>query len=102
MEALVKACDYQFILRNNLMMFSILNPQQGDFRLSGSPSDHGAGGGARTRDRGIPADLSSDSLVTEPLTPRRNRVRGVGDTIDRESAVRSKVTLLSRATGGLA
>ncbi|GFN95229.1 hypothetical protein PoB_002173500 [Plakobranchus ocellatus] len=33
------------------------SPQQGDLRLSGPPSGQGAGGGARTRDRRVPADL---------------------------------------------
>ncbi|GFO46999.1 hypothetical protein PoB_007350400 [Plakobranchus ocellatus] len=46
------------------------SPQQGDLRLSGSPSGHGAGGGARTRDRRVPSDLRADSLATVPPTPR--------------------------------
>ncbi|GFO29549.1 hypothetical protein PoB_005605400 [Plakobranchus ocellatus] len=45
------------------------SPQQGDLKLSGPPSDQGAGYGARTRDRSVPADLRADSLATEPLTP---------------------------------
>ncbi|GFO03311.1 hypothetical protein PoB_002981600 [Plakobranchus ocellatus] len=45
------------------------SPQQGDFRLSGPPSGQGAGDGARTRDRRIPADLRADSLATEPPMP---------------------------------
>ncbi|GFN73924.1 hypothetical protein PoB_000043000 [Plakobranchus ocellatus] len=45
------------------------NPQQGDLRLSGPPSGQGAGGGARTRDRMVPADLRADSLATVPPTP---------------------------------
>ncbi|GFN86396.1 hypothetical protein PoB_001290200 [Plakobranchus ocellatus] len=45
------------------------NPQQGDLRLSGPPSGQGAGGGARTRDRRVPADLRADSLATVPPTP---------------------------------
>ncbi|GFO50650.1 hypothetical protein PoB_007715500 [Plakobranchus ocellatus] len=44
-------------------------PQQGDLRLSGPPSGQGAGGGARTRDRRVPADLRADSLATETPTP---------------------------------
>ncbi|GFO41650.1 hypothetical protein PoB_006815500 [Plakobranchus ocellatus] len=32
-------------------------PQQGDLRLSGTSSGQGAGGGARTRNRRVPADL---------------------------------------------
>ncbi|GFO29196.1 hypothetical protein PoB_005570100 [Plakobranchus ocellatus] len=43
--------------------------QQGDLRLSGPPSGQGAGGGARTRDRKVPADLRADSLATVPPTP---------------------------------
>ncbi|GFO29141.1 hypothetical protein PoB_005564600 [Plakobranchus ocellatus] len=42
----------------------IASPQQGDLRLSGPPSGQGAGGGARTRDRRVPADLRADSLAT--------------------------------------
>ncbi|GFN97389.1 hypothetical protein PoB_002389500 [Plakobranchus ocellatus] len=37
------------------------SPQQGDLRLSGPPSGQGAGSGARTRDRRVPADLRADS-----------------------------------------
>ncbi|GFN84342.1 cytochrome p450 [Plakobranchus ocellatus] len=37
-------------------------------RLSGPPSGQGAGGGARTRDRRVHADLRADSLVTVPPT----------------------------------
>ncbi|GFO44485.1 E3 ubiquitin-protein ligase pdzrn3-like [Plakobranchus ocellatus] len=46
-----------------------LSPQQGDLRLSGRPSGRSAGGGARTHDRRIPADLRADSLATVPPTP---------------------------------
>ncbi|GFO11036.1 hypothetical protein PoB_003754100 [Plakobranchus ocellatus] len=46
--------------------------QQGDLGLSGPTSSHGAGGGARTRDRRVPADLSADSLATMPLTPQQD------------------------------
>ncbi|GFO19453.1 hypothetical protein PoB_004595800 [Plakobranchus ocellatus] len=45
------------------------SPQQSDLRLSGPPSGQGAGGGARTRDRMVPADLRADSLATVPPTP---------------------------------
>ncbi|GFN95733.1 hypothetical protein PoB_002223900 [Plakobranchus ocellatus] len=44
-------------------------PQQGDLRLSGPPSGHGAGSGARTRDRRVPADLRADSQATVLPTP---------------------------------
>ncbi|GFO03121.1 hypothetical protein PoB_002962600 [Plakobranchus ocellatus] len=39
----------------------IASRQQGDLRLSGPPSGQGAGSGARTRDRRVPADLRADS-----------------------------------------
>ncbi|GFO06260.1 hypothetical protein PoB_003276500 [Plakobranchus ocellatus] len=52
------------------------SPQLGDLRLSGPPSGQGAGGGARTRDRRVPADLRADSPATVPPTPRgRYRAR---------------------------
>ncbi|GFO08697.1 hypothetical protein PoB_003520200 [Plakobranchus ocellatus] len=41
-------------------------PQQGDLGLSGPPSGEGAGGGARTCDRSVPADFRADSLPTVP------------------------------------
>ncbi|GFO30944.1 hypothetical protein PoB_005744900 [Plakobranchus ocellatus] len=37
--------------------------------LLGPPSGKGTGGGARTRDRRVAADLRADSLTTEPPTP---------------------------------
>ncbi|GFN73712.1 hypothetical protein PoB_000021800 [Plakobranchus ocellatus] len=46
------------------------SPQQDDLSLSGPPSGQGAGSGARTRDRRIPADLRADSLAPVPPTPR--------------------------------
>ncbi|GFO11483.1 hypothetical protein PoB_003798800 [Plakobranchus ocellatus] len=45
------------------------SPQQDDLRLSGHPLGQGAGGGARTRDRGVPADFRTDSLATVLPTP---------------------------------
>ncbi|GFO37739.1 hypothetical protein PoB_006424400 [Plakobranchus ocellatus] len=45
------------------------SPQQGDLWLSSPPSGQGVGGGARTRDRRIPADVKADSLFTVPPTP---------------------------------
>ncbi|GFO41086.1 hypothetical protein PoB_006759100 [Plakobranchus ocellatus] len=44
------------------------SPKQGELRLSGPPSNQGANGGARTRVRGVPADLRADSLATVPPT----------------------------------
>ncbi|GFO30999.1 chemosensory receptor b [Plakobranchus ocellatus] len=49
------------------------SPQQGDLRLSGFPSGQGAGGGARTRNRRVPADLRADSLATVPPTSLSNQ-----------------------------
>ncbi|GFO33194.1 hypothetical protein PoB_005969900 [Plakobranchus ocellatus] len=40
-----------------------------DLRLSGTPPGRGAGGGVRTRDSSVPADLRVDSLATVPPTP---------------------------------
>ncbi|GFO06094.1 hypothetical protein PoB_003259900 [Plakobranchus ocellatus] len=51
-------------------VFYIASPQQGDVRLSGPPSGQGAGGGARTYDRRVPADLREDSLAPVPPTPQ--------------------------------
>ncbi|GFN96677.1 hypothetical protein PoB_002318300 [Plakobranchus ocellatus] len=42
---------------------------QGHFRLSGPPSNQGAGGGTRTRDSRVPADVKADSLSIVPSTP---------------------------------
>ncbi|GFO03870.1 hypothetical protein PoB_003037500 [Plakobranchus ocellatus] len=41
----------------------LASPQQDDLRLSGLPSGQGAGGGARTLARRVPADLRADSLA---------------------------------------
>ncbi|GFO21315.1 hypothetical protein PoB_004782000 [Plakobranchus ocellatus] len=41
----------------------------GDLRFLGPPSGQGAGRGARTRDRRLPADLRADSLTTVPPMP---------------------------------
>ncbi|GFN80678.1 hypothetical protein PoB_000718400 [Plakobranchus ocellatus] len=43
--------------------------QNGDLRLTGPPSGQGASGGARTRNKMVPADLWADSLSTVPPTP---------------------------------
>ncbi|GFO25289.1 fam-a protein [Plakobranchus ocellatus] len=45
------------------------SPQQGDLKLSGPPSGQSAVGGARTRDKNVPAELWADSLATVPPTP---------------------------------
>ncbi|GFO16600.1 hypothetical protein PoB_004310500 [Plakobranchus ocellatus] len=49
----------------------IASPQQGDLRLSGPPSGLGAGGGVRTCDRRVSADLKAHSLATGPPAPPR-------------------------------
>ncbi|GFN94038.1 hypothetical protein PoB_002054400 [Plakobranchus ocellatus] len=48
------------------------SPQQGDLRFSGPPSAQDTDGGARTRDKRIPADFRADSLTTVPPTPRKS------------------------------
>ncbi|GFO07155.1 hypothetical protein PoB_003366000 [Plakobranchus ocellatus] len=55
------------------------SPKQDDLRLSGPPSGQGAGGGTRTRDRGVPADLRADSLATVPPTPPQNALNNSFD-----------------------
>ncbi|GFO00050.1 hypothetical protein PoB_002655500 [Plakobranchus ocellatus] len=50
----------------------IASPQQGDLRLLGPPSGRGADGGARIRDRRVPADLRADSQATEPPMPPKS------------------------------
>ncbi|GFO50555.1 hypothetical protein PoB_007706000 [Plakobranchus ocellatus] len=50
----------------------ITSPQQGDLGLPGPPSSQGAGGGARTRDRMVPADLRADLPTTVPPTPPKS------------------------------
>ncbi|GFN74965.1 hypothetical protein PoB_000147100 [Plakobranchus ocellatus] len=54
----------QFDAFEFLSFLYIASPQQGDLRLSGPPSGQGAGSGARTRDRRVPADLRADSQAT--------------------------------------
>ncbi|GFO49627.1 hypothetical protein PoB_007613200 [Plakobranchus ocellatus] len=44
-------------------------PQRDELGLSGPPSGQDAGGGARTLDRRVPADLRAESLATVPWTP---------------------------------
>ncbi|GFN83162.1 hypothetical protein PoB_000966800 [Plakobranchus ocellatus] len=56
---------------SQVLVFSyIASPQQGDLRLSGPPSGRNVSGGARTRDRKIPAYRRADSLATvSPTLP---------------------------------
>ncbi|GFN98046.1 hypothetical protein PoB_002455200 [Plakobranchus ocellatus] len=44
----------------------IASPQQCDLRIPGAPLGQAAGGGARTHDRRVPADLRANSLSTVP------------------------------------
>ncbi|GFO23700.1 hypothetical protein PoB_005020500 [Plakobranchus ocellatus] len=64
---------YEFL---SLSFLYIASPQQGDLRLSGPPSGQGAGSGARTRDRRVPADLRADSQATMLPTPLFTCIRG--------------------------
>ncbi|GFO14215.1 guanine nucleotide-binding protein g(o) subunit alpha [Plakobranchus ocellatus] len=54
----------------DIKLLLLASPQQGDLRLSGPPSGQGAGSGARTRDRRVPADLRADSQATVLPTPQ--------------------------------
>ncbi|GFO08003.1 hypothetical protein PoB_003450800 [Plakobranchus ocellatus] len=64
-----------FILRHSfkkhlsILSLGIASPQRGDLKLAGPPPGQGAGGGARTRYRKVPADLRAGSLATVPPTP---------------------------------
>ncbi|GFN99341.1 hypothetical protein PoB_002584700 [Plakobranchus ocellatus] len=44
----------------------IASPPQSDLRLLSPPSGQGTGGGAKTHNRKVPADLRADSLATVP------------------------------------
>ncbi|GFO30006.1 hypothetical protein PoB_005651100 [Plakobranchus ocellatus] len=78
-NASVNACKESFGSSNISKLIAIIShtqevwckasPQQGDLRLSGPPSGQGDGGGARTRDRRVPANLTADSITTVPPTP---------------------------------
>ncbi|GFO01715.1 hypothetical protein PoB_002822000 [Plakobranchus ocellatus] len=48
------------------------SPQQSDLRLSGHPSGRSAGGGSRTRDRRVPAELRADSRATDAPNQTEN------------------------------
>ncbi|GFN90695.1 hypothetical protein PoB_001720100 [Plakobranchus ocellatus] len=50
-------------------ILSSASPHQGNLRLLGLPSGRGADGGARTRDRRVPAYLRADSQATVLPTP---------------------------------
>ncbi|GFO29738.1 hypothetical protein PoB_005624300 [Plakobranchus ocellatus] len=75
-QGLLTHLDFTALSQVTPKALVIASPQQGDLRLSGSPSGQGAGGGNRTRDKRFPADLGADSLATMPPTlqddPREN------------------------------
>ncbi|GFO11475.1 hypothetical protein PoB_003798000 [Plakobranchus ocellatus] len=60
-----------------LVFVYIASPQLGDIRLPGPPSGQGAGGGARTRNRRVHADLRTDSLAIVPPTPRVSQTSNI-------------------------
>ncbi|GFN79366.1 glycine receptor subunit alpha-3 [Plakobranchus ocellatus] len=66
--------NYPFDKQTCHLIIMSSSPQQGDLRLSGPPSGQGAGRGARTRDRRVPADLRADSQATVLPTPPANAV----------------------------
>ncbi|GFN84447.1 hypothetical protein PoB_001095300 [Plakobranchus ocellatus] len=63
----------------------VASPQQGDLRLSRPQSGQGTGGGARTRDRKVPANLRANSLGTAPV-PRDSPLRELSFTPHKEAA----------------
>ncbi|GFO07121.1 hypothetical protein PoB_003362600 [Plakobranchus ocellatus] len=73
MNSFVTVLDNNFTLAINILVFlhlesSYASLQEGHLRLLGPPSGQGADGGARTRDRGIPADIRADSVASVPST----------------------------------
>ncbi|GFO12441.1 hypothetical protein PoB_003894600 [Plakobranchus ocellatus] len=52
-------------------------PQQGNLGFSGPLSGRGAGSGAQTHDRRVPADLRADSLANVSLTPHFKANKGL-------------------------
>ncbi|GFN85922.1 hypothetical protein PoB_001242800 [Plakobranchus ocellatus] len=79
----------------------IASAQQGDLRLSGPPSGQGAGGGTRTCNRRVTADLSADSLATVLPTPLHECVKSrESQTPDRKTLAGLRIPLIrhSRAT----
>ncbi|GFO08818.1 hypothetical protein PoB_003532300 [Plakobranchus ocellatus] len=66
--------------RIRLRFLYIASPQPGDLRLSGPPSGQSADGGARIRDRKVPANLRTDSLALCHRRPHRIRQTTLLDT----------------------
>ncbi|GFO29720.1 hypothetical protein PoB_005622500 [Plakobranchus ocellatus] len=73
-------------------IYTRLSPQQGDLRLSGLPSDQGACGGARTCDKRVPADFSTDLLATGPPTPLAREGNAWCDARETREQEREKVS----------
>ncbi|GFO26743.1 hypothetical protein PoB_005324800 [Plakobranchus ocellatus] len=71
-----------------------VSSQQDDIRLSGPPPGQGAGVGARTRDRRVPADLRANSLATVPPTPHST------DTKARAAAAAAALSTSIGGSGG--
>ncbi|GFO23810.1 hypothetical protein PoB_005031500, partial [Plakobranchus ocellatus] len=63
------------------------SPQKSDLNLSGPPSGQGIRGGARTRDRAVPADLRA-ALLAKKLDLIIEEV-GVGGPADSETTIGS-------------
>ncbi|GFO36620.1 hypothetical protein PoB_006312500 [Plakobranchus ocellatus] len=72
-------------------LVSTARPQQGDLRLSHPPSSQSAGGGARARDKRVPADLMqviiycaathpTSSTPSLPFVRDMNGIRGTRNT----------------------
>ncbi|GFO03662.1 hypothetical protein PoB_003016700 [Plakobranchus ocellatus] len=61
--------NLQFFSAKGRLAFCVVNPQEGDLRLSDPPSGMGAGGGARAYDSRVPEHLRAGSLFTEPPRP---------------------------------
>ncbi|GFO04717.1 hypothetical protein PoB_003122200 [Plakobranchus ocellatus] len=69
-----RSCLSIYLNNQSLVWFFVYSQStKGDLRLSGPPSGQGAGSGARTRDRMVPADLRADSQATVLPTPLNNQ-----------------------------
>ncbi|GFO22092.1 hypothetical protein PoB_004859700 [Plakobranchus ocellatus] len=67
------------------------SPQQGDLRLSGPPVGRSAGGGARTRDRSVAADLSADSLATNAPPPLSSHTHTLKNKCESPTGLKSRL-----------